>query len=49
MLAAAAEHVPRPPPGVKGTGAIAFGGGAVLDKENSKLLMDVDPSQFVEA
>jgi 15-cis-phytoene desaturase len=46
IVAAAEKHVPKPPPGVKGDGAIAFGGGAVLKKENEKLLREVDPSQF---
>eukprot|EP00977_Amphora_coffeiformis_P013263 scaffold3421_cov181-Amphora_coffeaeformis.AAC.3 len=46
---AAAQHKPKPPPGVKGEGAIAFGGGAVLSKKNASLLREVDPSQFQEA
>jgi len=45
----AAQHIPKPPPGVKGNGAIAFGGGAVLKKDNEMLLREVDPSQFVAA
>jgi 15-cis-phytoene desaturase len=45
----AQTHEARPPAGVKGQGAIAFGGGAVLGTENKALLRDVDPSQFVEA
>jgi 15-cis-phytoene desaturase len=49
IVEAAAKHVVKKPEGVKGTGAIAFGGGAVLGKDNSKLLREVDPSQFVEA
>jgi 15-cis-phytoene desaturase len=49
IIEAAAKHSPKDPPGVKGVGAIAFGGGAVLKKENKALLLDVDPSQFVDA
>jgi 15-cis-phytoene desaturase len=40
---------PRKPPGVKGEGAIAFGGGAQLKKENADLLREVDPNQFEAA
>jgi 15-cis-phytoene desaturase len=46
VVEAAASHVPKPPPGVKGEGAIAFGGGATLRKENANLLREVDPVQF---
>jgi 15-cis-phytoene desaturase len=46
---AAAKHTPKPPPGVKGEGAIAFGGGAVLSKKSESLLREVDPNQFQEA
>lgn len=46
---AAAKHTPKAPEGVKGEGAIAFGGGAVLSGKNEKLLRQVDPSQFQEA
>jgi len=49
VVEAAAEHKAKDPPGVKGQGAIAFGGGAVLKKDNEKLLREVDPSQFVAA
>ena len=45
----AASYVARDPPGVKGDGAIAFGGGATLNKKNSDLLREVDPDQFVVA
>lgn len=47
IVAAAAAYTPKDPPGVKGEGAIAFGGGAVLNTNNEKLLREVDPSQFV--
>jgi 15-cis-phytoene desaturase len=45
----AAKHVAKDPPGVKGEGAIAFGGGATLTKKNKDLLLEVDPSQFATA
>eukprot|EP00522_Entomoneis_paludosa_P002971 CAMPEP_0172471506 /NCGR_PEP_ID=MMETSP1065-20121228/67852_1 /TAXON_ID=265537 /ORGANISM="Amphiprora paludosa, Strain CCMP125" /LENGTH=611 /DNA_ID=CAMNT_0013229609 /DNA_START=66 /DNA_END=1901 /DNA_ORIENTATION=+ len=45
----AASHVAKAPAGVKGDGAIAFGGGATLSKKDETLLKQVDPSQFVEA
>jgi 15-cis-phytoene desaturase len=47
VVEAAAKYVPRPPEGVKGQGAIAFGGGATLKKDNAALLREVDPAQFV--
>ena len=43
----ARNHVSKAPLGVKGEGAIAFGGGATLRKDNEKLLREVDPEQFV--
>ena len=49
VVEAAKNHKPKPPPGVKGEGAIAWGGGATLTKKSEKLLREVDPSQFVEA
>lgn len=45
----AQTHVAKPAAGVKGDGAIAFGGGAVLRKDSATLLREVDPSQFVAA
>ncbi|GKY93636.1 hypothetical protein MPSEU_000331000 [Mayamaea pseudoterrestris] len=42
----ASKHKVTKPAGVKGEGAIAFGGGAVLAKDNEKLLREVDPNQF---
>lgn len=38
--------VPKTPIGVKGDGAIAFGGGATLTTANESLLREVDPAQF---
>ncbi|KAL7565028.1 hypothetical protein ACA910_020740 [Epithemia clementina (nom. ined.)] len=49
IVEAATKHVPKAPLGVKGNGAIAFGGGATLSKNAEKLLREVDPTQFVEA
>ena len=49
VVEAAKTHVPKPPPGVKGDGAIAWGGGATLTKKSETLLREVDPSQFVQA
>jgi len=49
IVESAASHKAKEPAGVKGEGAIAFGGGAVLEKKNSELLQEVDPSQFVAA
>mmetsp|Transcript_59292 Transcript_59292/g.144987 ORF Transcript_59292/g.144987 Transcript_59292/m.144987 type:complete len:621 (+) Transcript_59292:217-2079(+) len=42
----AKTHVAKKPLGVKGEGAIAFGGGATLTKKNKELLKEVDPAQF---
>ena len=49
IVDAADKHVAKKPWGVKGDGAIAFGGGAELKKDNQKLLEEVDPAQFVSA
>lgn len=38
--------VAKDPLGVKGKGAIAFGGGAVLTSANRVELKEVDPAQF---
>jgi len=45
-IAAARIFEPMEPLGVKGEGAIAFGGGASLTTENENLLREVDPLQF---
>jgi 15-cis-phytoene desaturase len=45
----AAAYEPREPWGVKGEGAIAFGGGATFTKKSEDLLREIDPSQFVAA
>jgi len=49
VVESAKEHTPKAPPGVKGDGAIAWGGGATLTKKSETLLKEVDPSQFQEA
>ena len=49
IVEAAAQHVAKDPPGIKGQGAIAFGGGATLGKQEEDLLRQVDPSQFAAA
>jgi 15-cis-phytoene desaturase len=45
----ATSYVAKDPVGVKGDGAIAFGGGATLAKNNMALLKEVDPIQFADA
>jgi len=46
VVTAAAEYDAKPPPGIKGEGAIAFGAGAVLSDEGRSLLQEVDGAQF---
>jgi 15-cis-phytoene desaturase len=46
IVAAAKAHVVKPPPLVKGEGAIAFGAGAVLSDAGRKLLLESDEVQF---
>lgn len=46
VVEAAKTFVPRKPIGVKGEGAIAFGGGASFTNENEELLRESDPTQF---
>jgi 15-cis-phytoene desaturase len=48
IIDAAAKAVPKAPSGVKGEGAIAFGGGAVLTAQSRKLLEESDPEQLVK-
>jgi 15-cis-phytoene desaturase len=43
------SHIAMDPPGVKGDGAIAFGGGSVLGSKSMNELKEVDPLQFVQA
>jgi 15-cis-phytoene desaturase len=49
IVESAKTYEPRKPWGVKGEGAIAFGGGATLTKQSEKLLKEIDPSQFISA
>merc|ERR1712232_106615 len=46
IIDAAASHVAKEPAGVKGDGAIAWGGGASFSKDNTDLLKESDPVQF---
>jgi 15-cis-phytoene desaturase len=46
IVAAAAAYEPKDPPGVKGEGAIAFGGGAVLSQKGMDYLREFDQAQF---
>jgi 15-cis-phytoene desaturase len=48
-VAKAAAHEPKPPPGVRGDTAIAFGGGQVLSEKGRELLREVDAVQFEDA
>jgi hypothetical protein len=43
----APSHKVKPPPGVKGEGAIAFGAGAVMSKNDEEVLKVTDPEQLV--
>jgi hypothetical protein len=47
IIAAASSAVAKDPVGVKGEGAIAFGGGAVLSGGMRAELQEVDPEQLV--
>merc|ERR1712146_413122 len=46
IVEAAAKHVAKEPRGIKGEGAIAFGGGAVLSKAGMDLLREQYGAQF---
>jgi len=46
VVAAAAAYEPKPPPLVKGEGAIAFGAGAQLSDKGREMLREVDAAQF---
>jgi 15-cis-phytoene desaturase len=45
----AQKYSPRQPLGVKGEGAIAFGGGAQLSKKVEALLQEADPVVMIAA
>ena len=47
VIKAAPEHEVKSPAGVKGSGSIAFGGGAVLGKNDQEVMKDMDPVQLV--
>lgn len=49
IIDAASTHVAKEPAGVKGDGAIAWGGGASFSKDNKDLLLEADPAQFTPA
>ena len=46
IIDGAKDFVAKEPIGVKGEGAIAFGGGATLTKTSEGLLKEADPVQF---
>jgi len=46
IVKAAANFVPKDPVGVKGDGAIAFGGGYTVGKKEEALLRESDPAQY---
>lgn len=49
IIDAAASYVPKDPVGVKGDGAIAFGGGYTVGKKEEALLKESDPAQYDQA
>ena len=49
IIESARKHMAVEAPGVKGEGAIAFGGGAVLGRKSMSELKEVDPLQFAQA
>jgi 15-cis-phytoene desaturase len=49
IIDSAASHVPTAPIGVVGEGAIAFGAGASIGKNEETLLRKSDPAQFASA
>ena len=46
VIDSAEDFVPKEPIGVKGDGAIAFGGGYTFTTKSEKLLKETDPVQF---
>lgn len=46
IIEAAKNHTPKEPVGIKGDGAIAFGGGYTVGKREEELLRESDPAQF---
>jgi len=49
IIDAAASHEAREPVGIKGDGAIAFGGGYSVDKNEEERLRETDPAQYDQA
>lgn len=47
IVESASSFQAKDPEGIKGAGAIAFGGGAILGRENTADLREADPHQFV--
>lgn len=48
VIARAETHVPKDPPGIKGEGPIAFGGGQVIGDAGMAYLREFDAAQFDE-
>ena len=46
IIARAEAHVPKDPPGIKGEGPIAFGGGQVIGDAGMAYLREFDAAQF---
>ena len=46
IMDTAGDYDAREPTGIKGEGAIAFGGGATVTKKVETLLREVDPAQY---
>ena len=46
IIARAEAHVPKEPPGIKGEGPIAFGGGQVIGDAGMAYLREFDAAQF---
>ena len=46
VIAAASSYEAKDPVGVKGDGAIAFGGGYTVGKKEEELLRESDPAQY---
>jgi 15-cis-phytoene desaturase len=46
VITSASSYVAKEPVGVKGDGAIAFGGGYTVGKKEEELLRETDPAQY---
>jgi 15-cis-phytoene desaturase len=49
IVDSAARFVPKDPVGIKGDGAIAFGGGYTVGNTEESLLRESDPAQYAMA